>query len=60
MDEFPVMALVRDVETVMKIMAIALKEGSTPLALEALTNAETELATIRRILEELPTHESKP
>lgn len=43
--------LARDVETSMKILAIAIEEENTYLILKTLANAENELAGIRRLLE---------
>ena len=49
MDKQLALVLARDVETSMKILAIALAEENANLALEALANAENELAAIRRL-----------
>ena len=43
--------LARDVETSMKILAIAIEEENAYLIQEALLNAENELAGIRKLLE---------
>jgi len=43
--------LARDVETSMKILAIAIEEENAYLIQEALINAENELAGIRRLFE---------
>ena len=59
MDEYLVMALIRDVETSMKILAIAVKEGNFRLAEEAINNAENELESIRRMIQEPPTRERR-
>jgi hypothetical protein len=48
-----VLILARDVETSMKILAVAIEEENTILAQEALANATNELAGIRKLLEEL-------
>ena len=44
------LVLARDVETSMKILAIAIEEENAYLIVEALTNAENELAGIRKLL----------
>jgi len=54
MDKFIVITLVGDVETSMKVLAIALQEENYKLMLEAITNAEKELAAIRRQMEGPP------
>lgn len=43
--------LARDVETSMKILALAIEQENAYLIKEALMNAENELAGIRRLLE---------
>ena len=45
------LVLARDVETSMKILAIAIEEENAYLIQEALINAENELAGIRKLLE---------
>jgi hypothetical protein len=52
MDKSLAMALVLDLETSLKMISFALDEKNTILAQEALANAELEVATLRRILEE--------
>ncbi|HKY53870.1 MAG TPA: hypothetical protein VJM08_06155 [Anaerolineales bacterium] len=52
MDKALAMALILDLETSLKMIAYALEEKNTILAQEALANAELEVATLRRLLEE--------
>jgi hypothetical protein len=52
MDKTLAMALVLDLETSLKMIAFALEEKNSILAQEALANAELEVATLRRMLEE--------
>ena len=52
MDKSLAMALIIDLETSLKMIAIALAEKNTILAQEALANAELEAATLRSILED--------
>lgn len=52
MDKSLAMALIIDLETSLKMIAIALAEKNTILAQEALANAELEAATLHSILED--------
>jgi len=52
MDKQLALGLAHDVETSMKILAIAVKQENANLAVEALANAENELATIRRLFKQ--------
>ncbi|HXQ38929.1 MAG TPA: hypothetical protein VN843_33310 [Anaerolineales bacterium] len=52
MDKSLAMALIIDLETSLKMIAVALAEKNTILAQEALANAELEAATLRSILED--------
>ena len=54
MDKSLAMALILDLETSLKMIAYALEEKNTILAQEALANAELEVDTLRRMLEEPP------
>lgn len=54
MDKSLAVALILDLETSLKMIAFALEEKNTILAQEALANAELEVATLRRMLEEPP------
>lgn len=52
MDKSLAMALIIDLETSLKMIAVALAEKNSILAQEALANAELEAATLRSILED--------
>ena len=56
MDKSLALILLNDLETSLNIIAFAVAEKNTILAQEALANAELEVAAIRRIIEEPPSH----
>jgi hypothetical protein len=56
MDKSLALILINDLETSLNIIAFAVAEKNTILAQEALANAELEVATLRRIIEERPSH----
>jgi|SoiMetStandDraft_2_1073263.scaffolds.fasta_scaffold98940_2 hypothetical protein len=56
MDKSLAMALIIDLETSLNIIAFAIAEKNTILAQEALANAELEVATLRQMIEEPPSH----
>ena len=55
MDKSLAMAIIRDLETSLNIIAYAVAEKNTILAQEALANAKLEAATLRQMIEEPPT-----
>ena len=54
MDRSLAMAIIRDLETSLNIIAYAVAEKNTILAQEALANAKLEAATLRQMIEEPP------
>ena len=56
MDKSLAMAILLDLETSLRMIDFALDEKNTILAKEALANAELEVATLRRIIEDRPSH----
>ena len=56
MDKSLALILITDLETSLNIIALAMAENNTILAQEALANAELEVATLRRIIEEPPSY----
>jgi hypothetical protein len=56
MDKSLAIAILIDLETSLKMIDFALDEKNTILAKEALANAELEVATLRQILEDRPSH----
>lgn len=56
MDKSLAMAILLDLETSLRMIDFGLDEKNTILAKEALANAELEVATLRRIIEDRPSH----
>ncbi len=56
MDKSLAIAILLDLETSLRMIDFALDEKNTILAKEALANAELEVATLRQILEDRPSH----
>lgn len=56
MDKSLAMAILLDLETSLRMIDFAVDEKNTILAKEALANAELEVATLRRIIEDRPSH----
>ena len=54
MDKSLAMAILLDLETSLRMIDFALDEKNTILAKEALANAELEVATLRRMIEDRP------
>lgn len=56
MDKSLAMAILLDLETSLRMIDFAVDEKNTILAKEALANAELEVATLRRIIEDRPSY----
>lgn len=56
MDKSLAMAILLDLETSLRMIDFAVDEKNTILAKEALANAELEVATLRRMIEDRSSH----